>query len=194
MATLPAFSLAGSDGRTWTHADLKGRTTVLYFYPKDMTPGCTVESCGFRDHHGAITTKGAQVLGISPDSLASHAKFIAKESLNFPLLADTEQVLAKALGVWIEKSMYGRKYMGIDRSTFIIGPDLTILHEWRAVKVPGHVEEVVAALGGAAPAAPATPAAKPAKAAAKPTAKTKPAAKAKPTAKAKPAAKPTAKR
>jgi peroxiredoxin Q/BCP len=182
MATFPAFSLAGSDGRTWTHADLKGRTTVIYFYPKDMTPGCTVESCGFRDHQGAITAKGAQVLGVSPDSLASHAKFIAKESLNFPLLADTEQVLAKALGVWIEKSMYGRKYMGIDRSTFIVGPDLTILREWRTVKVPGHVEEVIAALGGTAPAAPAKPAAKPAK----------PAAKAKPTAKAKPKAKPAA--
>ena len=146
MAKIPAFSLPGSDGKTWSAKDLKGTPFVLYFYPKDSTPGCTTEACGFRDNLARLALRGITVLGVSPDSLKSHATFIAKQDLNFPLLADTEHVLAEKLGVWIEKSMYGRKYLGIDRSTFLIGADGTILETWRSVKVPGHVDAVLAAV------------------------------------------------
>ncbi len=146
MAKMPAFSLPGSDGRTWSAKDLKGEAYVLYFYPKDSTPGCTTEACGFRDNLARLTLRGVRLFGVSPDSLKSHATFIAKQDLNFPLLADADHVLADKLGVWIEKSMYGRKYMGIDRSTFLVGADGTILQEWRGVKVPGHVDEVLAAV------------------------------------------------
>lgn len=147
--TFPAFSLPGTDGRNWTAKDFKGRLTVLYCYPKDNTPGCTTESCDFRDAQAELTAAGAQVLGLSPDSLKSHQGFIAKQSLNFPLLADEEHALSEALGVWVEKSMYGRTYMGIERSTFLIGPTGKILQEWRKVKVPGHVAEVLAAVKAA---------------------------------------------
>ena len=147
-ARFPAFSLAGSDGRTWSEKDLRGRTTVVYFYPKDNTTGCTAESCGFRDRHAELARRGVQVLGVSPDSVKSHAGFIAKQSLPFVLLADVDKALAQALGVWIEKSMYGRRYMGIERSTFLVGPDLRVARAWRGVKVPGHVDEVVAAAAG----------------------------------------------
>lgn len=145
MAKLPAFTLPGSDGRTWTAKDLAGRPAVLYFYPKDMTPGCTTESCDFRDNHAALKKLGVQVFGVSCDSLASHAKFIAKEQLNFVLLADEERKLAEALGVWGEKQNYGKTYMGIIRSTFLVDGKGTIVREWRKVKVAGHVDEVVAA-------------------------------------------------
>ena len=146
MAKIPAFSLPGSDGKNWSAKDLKGTPFILYFYPKDSTPGCTTEACGFRDNLARLALRGVTLLGVSPDSLKSHATFIAKQDLNFPLLADTEHVLAEKLGVWIEKSMYGRTYMGIDRSTFLIGADGTILEEWRSVKVPGHVDAVLAAV------------------------------------------------
>lgn len=146
MAKIPAFSLPGSDGKTWSAKDLKGKPFVLYFYPKDSTPGCTTEACGFRDNLARLALHRVTVLGVSPDSLKSHATFIAKQDLNFPLLADTDHVLAEKLGVWIEKSMYGRTYMGIDRSTFLVGEDGTILEEWRSVKVPGHVDAVLAAV------------------------------------------------
>lgn len=146
MAKIPAFSLPGSDGKTWSAKDLKGTPFVLYFYPKDSTPGCTTEACGFRDNLARLALRGVAILGVSPDSLKSHATFIAKQDLNFPLLADTEHVLAEKLGVWIEKSMYGRNYMGIERSTFLIGADGTILETWRSVKVPGHVDAVLAAV------------------------------------------------
>jgi len=145
MTSLPAFSLPGSDGKTWTRKDLAGKPVVLYFYPKDATPGCTTEACDFRDQHSGLMKLGITVLGVSPDNLAKHAKFIAKEKLPFVLLADEEHVLADKFGVWGEKSLYGRKFMGIVRSTFLIGPDGVILKEWRKVKVAGHVTEVLAA-------------------------------------------------
>ena len=146
MAKIPAFSLAGSDGKTWSAKDLKGTPFILYFYPKDSTPGCTTEACGFRDNLARLALRGVTLLGVSPDSLKSHATFIAKQDLNFPLLADVDHVFAEKMGVWVEKSMYGRTYMGIDRSTFLIGADGTILESWRSVKVPGHVDAVVAAV------------------------------------------------
>jgi peroxiredoxin Q/BCP len=148
MATMPAFSLPGSDGKTWTNADLKGKRYVLYFYPKDSTSGCTTEACDFRDAAKEIAAAGLTVLGVSPDSLKSHANFITKQQLNFVLLADTEKTLSQALGVWVEKSMYGRKYMGIERSTFLVDAKGTIIKEWRKVKVNGHVAEVLAAAKG----------------------------------------------
>ena len=146
MAKIPAFSLAGSDGKTWSAKDLKGTPFILYFYPKDSTPGCTTEACGFRDNLARLALRAVTLLGVSPDSLKSHATFIAKQDLNFPLLADVDHVFAEKMGVWVEKSMYGRTYMGIDRSTFLIGADGTILESWRSVKVPGHVDAVVAAV------------------------------------------------
>ena len=146
MAKIPALSLAGSDGKTWSAKDLKGTPFILYFYPKDSTPGCTTEACGFRDNLARLALRAVTLLGVSPDSLKSHATFIAKQDLNFPLLADVDHVFAEKMGVWVEKSMYGRTYMGIDRSTFLIGADGTILESWRSVKVPGHVDAVVAAV------------------------------------------------
>ena len=123
-------------------ADFKGQKTVLYFYPKDNTSGCTAEACDFRDNYNRLTAK-AVVIGVSPDSVKSHIGFRQKQGLNFILLSDSEHKLAEALGVWKEKSMYGRKYMGIERSTFVIDKDGKIAHEWRKVKVAGHVDEVM---------------------------------------------------
>lgn len=145
MPKMPAFSLPGSDGATHGAKSLAGAPYILYFYPRDMTPGCTAESCDFRDHHADLRKLGVQVFGVSTDSLDSHAKFIAKEKLNFVLLADEEHVLAEKLGVWKEKNLYGKKSMGIERSTFLVAADGTIAQEWRKVKVDGHVAEVVAA-------------------------------------------------
>jgi peroxiredoxin Q/BCP len=146
VTTIPAFSLAGSDGRTWTRDDLAGKTTVLYFYPRDQTPGCTREACAFRDRKAAFARLGAQVVGVSPDGLEAHAKFIAKERLNFVLLADPEHRLAEPLGAWGEKVLYGKRSLGIIRSTFIVGPDLGLAKVWRKVSVDGHDEQVLAAL------------------------------------------------
>jgi len=146
MAKLPAFSLPGSDSSRHSAASLKGTMAVIYFYPKDATTGCTQEACDFRDQHKALAKLGVQVFGVSPDPLTSHAKFIAKQKLPFVLLADEDHAFAQALGVWAEKSMYGRKFMGVVRSTFFIGKDGSILAEWRKVKVAGHVDEVVAAV------------------------------------------------
>lgn len=145
MAKIPAFSLPGSDGATYSAKGLLGTPYVLYFYPRDMTPGCTTESCDFRDHQAALNKLGVTVFGVSCDSLESHAKFIAKEKLNFVLLSDTEHVLAEKLGAWGEKSNYGKTYMGLIRSTFLIDAKGQIVTEWRKVKVAGHVAEVVAA-------------------------------------------------
>ncbi len=131
----------------FTLDDYLGKTVVLYFYPKDNTSGCTAEACDFRDNLNRLTAKAA-VIGVSPDSLASHQKFRLKQNLNFTLVADTEHLLAEKFGVWKEKSLYGRKYMGIERSTFIIGAAGTVVREWRKVKVAGHVDEVLAALLG----------------------------------------------
>lgn len=140
----PEFSLADQDGNTHTLASLAGSKTVVYFYPKDDTPGCTTEACEFRDAAGQLA--GAKVLGVSPDSTASHQKFVKKYSLNFPLLADTEQQLSSALGIWVEKSMYGKKYMGIERTTYLLDEQGVVLKVWRKVKPNGHAADVLAAL------------------------------------------------
>ncbi|MEE6206641.1 MAG: thioredoxin-dependent thiol peroxidase [Alphaproteobacteria bacterium] len=125
--------------------NLKGHKTVLYFYPKDNTSGCTKEACDFRDNMNRLTAY-ADVIGVSPDSIASHQRFQQKQSLNFMLVADSNHELAEKYGVWKEKSMYGRQYMGIERSTFVIDEQGKIVKEWRKVKVAGHVEEVLTVL------------------------------------------------
>ena len=125
--------------------DLIGQITVLYFYPKDNTSGCTKEACDFRDNLNRLVSY-ATVIGVSPDSVASHIKFQQKHGLNFTLVADIEHTLAEKYGVWKEKSMYGRKYMGIERSTFIINAQGKMEKEWRKVKVSGHVDEILSAL------------------------------------------------
>ena len=122
--------------------DFKGQKVILYFYPKDNTSGCTQEACDFRDNINRLTSF-ATVIGVSPDSIKSHLKFKEKQSLNFILLSDLEHKLAEAFNVWVEKSMYGRKYMGIERSTFVLDENLNIIKEWRKVKVKGHVDEVI---------------------------------------------------
>ena len=122
--------------------DFKGQKVILYFYPKDNTSGCTQEACDFRDNINRLTSF-ATVIGVSPDSIKSHLKFKEKQSLDFILLSDPEHKLAEAFKVWVEKSMYGRKYMGIERSTFMLDENLNIIKEWRKVKVKGHVDEVI---------------------------------------------------
>lgn len=126
----------------YTLADFKGQKVVLYFYPKDNTSGCTQEACDFRDNMNRITPI-ATVIGVSPNDIKSHKKFKEKQDLNFLLLSDTEHTLSEAFGVWKEKSMYGKKYMGIERSTFILDENGNIVQEWRKVKVNGHVDEII---------------------------------------------------
>ncbi len=145
-AKAPAFSLKDQDGKTVKLSDFAGKQVVLYFYPKDMTPGCTTEACDFRDNNTKLTKAGAVVLGVSPDSEKSHQKFIAKYELSFPLLVDADHAVAEKYGAWGEKSLYGRKFMGIIRSTFLIGPDGKVKKVWPKVKVAGHVDEVLAAV------------------------------------------------
>jgi peroxiredoxin Q/BCP len=142
----PLFSLAADDGSKVKLADLKGSPVVLYFYPADDTPGCTKEACAFRDRAAELKKLGAKVFGVSPDDVASHVKFRDKFQLNFPLLADPDHKVAEAYGAWREKNMYGNKKMGIARSTFLIGPDGVVKKTWKAVKVDGHDEQVLAAL------------------------------------------------
>ena len=139
---LPAFSLAANDGKVYTDADITAGITVLYAYPRDMTPGCTTESQNFRDLNAEFEALGAKVIGVSKDSVASHQKFCAKESLPFLLLSDAEGELLTALGAMKEKSMYGKTFLGIERSTFVV-KDGEIVREWRKVKVPGHAQEVL---------------------------------------------------
>ena len=127
--------------------DFKGQKVILYFYPKDNTSGCTQEACDFRDNINRLTNY-AVVIGVSPDSIKSHKSFKEKQSLNFILLSDTEHKMAESFDVWKEKSMYGRKYMGIERSTFLIDEKGNIEKEWRKVKVKGHVEEVISYIAG----------------------------------------------
>ncbi|QAT88372.1 AhpC/TSA family protein [Corallococcus coralloides] len=179
----PGFSLPDQSGATVSLSQFKGRHVVLYFYPKDATPGCTTEACDFRDEHSALVKAGAVVLGVSPDSVASHQKFATKQGLPFSLLADPDHALADAYGVWGEKSLYGRKFMGLIRATFLIGPDAKVVRVWPKVKVAGHVAEVLATLQGGA-SSDAAPAPKKASAA-----KAKPATVKKPAAKKAPAAK-----
>lgn len=140
------FTLQASNGEQVSLSNYLGKNVVLYFYPKDMTPGCTTESCDFRDFNGEFEKLNTVVLGISPDDLKSHNKFIAKYELPFLLLADTEQVVCNQFGVWQLKKMYGKEYMGVERSTFLINKDGEIVQEWRKVKVDGHVQEVLEAV------------------------------------------------
>jgi peroxiredoxin Q/BCP len=142
----PEFSLESGTGETVKLKDFKGKPVILYFYPKDNTSGCTKQACDFRDTQPAITKAGAVVLGVSPDSVASHEKFAAKFELPFTLLSDPDHALAEKYGVWVEKSMYGRKYMGIERTTFLIDGNGKIAEIWSKVKVPGHVKAVVESL------------------------------------------------
>ncbi len=145
----PDFTLPSDEGRDVKLSDLRGRKVVVYFYPKDDTPGCTIEACEFRDALPRFEGLDAVVLGVSPDSVASHRKFREKFDLNFPLLSDTDHAVAEAYGAWKEKKRYGRTYMGIDRSTFLIDEDGTVLAIWRGVKAKGHAEVLAEALDGA---------------------------------------------
>jgi peroxiredoxin Q/BCP len=140
----PAFDLPGDGGVSLRLADYRGRKVVLYFYPKDDTSGCTVEACEFRDTLPKFA--GAKVVGVSPDSVASHQKFIKKFDLNFTLLADVDKALAEACGVWVEKSMYGKKYMGVARTTFLLDEEGIVRRVWTQVKPAGHAADVLAAL------------------------------------------------
>ncbi len=142
----PQFSLPTGDGKTLALKDLTGKKVVLYFYPKDNTSGCTKEACSFQENLSSLKKKGAILLGVSADSAASHAKFASKFDLSFPLLSDEKREVLKAYGVWKEKSMYGRKYMGIERTTFIIDEEGKIARIFPKVKVDGHTDEVLAAL------------------------------------------------
>jgi peroxiredoxin Q/BCP len=142
----PDFSLAADDGKAVALKDLRGRPVVLYFYPKDDTPGCTKEACQFRDSWKDVQQTGAVVLGVSPDSTTSHQKFKEKYSLPFPLLADVDHQVASAYGAWGEKSMYGKKYQGILRTTFLIDRTGRIARVFEKVKPDGHAAEVLAAL------------------------------------------------
>lgn len=142
----PAFSAQTNDGGELALKDLKGGKVVLYFYPKDDTPGCTKEAIAFTEHLAAFKRAGAVVVGVSKDSPAKHDKFIEKHGLKVRLVSDEDGSICEKYGVWVEKNMYGRKYMGIERATFLIDEAGKIRQIWRKVKVPGHVEEVLAAV------------------------------------------------
>jgi peroxiredoxin Q/BCP len=142
----PAFRLPDENGKPVSLSDFKGKKVVLYFYPKDATPGCTTEACDFRDNLNRLAKAGAAVLGVSADSVESHRKFKEKQGLNFPLLSDPDRQAIEAYGVWQEKSLYGRRFMGIVRSTFIIDEKGLVASVFPKVKVAGHVDEVLAAL------------------------------------------------
>ncbi len=139
----PDFKLASTDGSVVRLADFKGKKVVLYFYPKDDTPGCTKEACSFQENLARIKKKGAVVLGMSADSVASHMKFSGKYGLAFPLLSDETKDVCRAYGVWKEKSLYGRKFMGIVRTTFVIDEKGIIQHVFPNVKVDGHTQEIL---------------------------------------------------
>ncbi len=142
--TLPSFSLLDGSGGTVTDQDLRGRWAVIYAYPKDNTPGCTQESCDFRDSHAVLLKMGVQLFGISKDSPASHVKFAEKFELPFPLLSDPDKILLTALGAFGTKVMYGKEVQGIIRSTFLVDPQGVIRHVWPKVSVKGHVAAVLA--------------------------------------------------
>ena len=141
----PDFDLETDDGGRIRLADLTGKSVVVYFYPKDDTSGCTLEAIDFTKAAKAFAAAGAIVVGISPDTAKSHGKFKKKHGLGVTLAADPDKKAIGAYGVWVEKSMYGRKYMGVERATFLVGPDRRIKEVWRKVRVPGHVEAVLAA-------------------------------------------------
>lgn len=144
----PDFTLAADDGTKVKLSQLRGKPVVVYFYPKDDTPGCTREACAFRDRHSDLKKLGAVVLGISPDNAASHAKFRGKFDLNFPLLCDTDHKVAEKFGAWREKNMYGKVSMGVQRSTFLIDAEGKVAKVWKRVQVDGHDEQVIEALRG----------------------------------------------
>lgn len=144
----PSFLALVDENKELSLDNFQGSYLVIYFYPKDKTSGCTIESQDFRDYKNKFSKKNCKIVGVSRDSIKSHKSFIEKESLNFPLLSDPDETMCNAYGVMKEKSMYGRKYMGIERSTFLISPDGSLIKEWRGVKVPGHVEEVYEFLAG----------------------------------------------
>ncbi len=142
----PDFTAQDQNGNTHSLADYAGKTVVLYFYPKDDTPGCTKEACSFQDLSAQYAEKNVVVLGVSPDDTVSHEKFAKKFDLHFPLLADTEKKIAEAYEVWVEKSMMGKKYMGVERSTFVIGPDGNLSQVLRKVKAETHPGELLESL------------------------------------------------
>ncbi len=144
----PEFTMEADKGGSVSLKDLRGKTVVLYFYPKDDTPGCTRESCAFRDHYATFQGQDVQVYGVSCDDIPSHEKFAAKYDLPFPLLSDPDTSVSTAYGVYKEKTNYGRKYMGIERSTFVIDGDGRISRIFRNVKVDGHVEKVLDEVSG----------------------------------------------
>lgn len=139
----PGFTLQDQDWESHSLTDFKGQKILLYFYPKDSTPGCTVEACSFRDRLNELKKHGVQVLGVSPDSADSHKKFAKKYQLNFPLLADTEKEVVEAYGVWVEKSMFGKKYMGVQRDSFLIDEEGQVVKHYVKVKPANHVDEVL---------------------------------------------------
>ena len=145
----PPFALPDASGAVHRLEDQRGRWTVVYFYPKDDTPGCTVEACGFRDANSAIAERGADVWGISPQGAASKRAFGDKFGLDFPLLIDSDHAVAAAYGSWVEKTNYGKTYMGVARRTFLVDPEGRIAHVWEKVRPEGHPAEVLAALDAA---------------------------------------------
>ena len=155
---VPDFDLATDRGDRVSTASLRGKRYVLYFYPKDDTPGCTREACSFRDHLPSFEGAGVPVYGVSADDVGAHARFVAKHRLNFPLLADPDRQLIQAMGVWVEKSLYGRRYFGIARATFVVSAEGRIEKVWEKVSPDGHGPEVLAYLRGEAPPAKPAPA------------------------------------
>ena len=145
----PAFTLQADDGSTVSLEDLRGQTTVLYFYPKDDTSGCTTQACEFRDAHAEFDAAGLRVIGVSPAPVSSHVSFRDKHGLPFTLLSDPDHEVAEAYGVWVEKSMYGRTYWGVERSTFVIGPDGVLREALYKVKPKGHAASVLGLAGAA---------------------------------------------
>lgn len=139
----PDFSLLNEVGEIVQLADFKGKNVVLYFYPKDMTPGCTTQACDFRDRYEDFSDVNAVILGVSMDDASKHTKFIDKHGLPFSLLVDTDRRIAEAYGVWVLKKMYGKEYMGIERSTFLINEEGVVVKEWRKVRVKNHIEDVL---------------------------------------------------
>lgn len=144
--TAPDFDVLTDEGTSLKLSDLRGKTVILYFYPKADTPGCTKEACSFRDSFPRFSGTDAVVLGVSPDEVKAQAKFKAKYNLPFTLLADADHAIAEAYGVWVEKSMYGKRYLGVARTTFVIGPDGKITHIFENVKPEGHAEQVLQAM------------------------------------------------
>ncbi|KPV55901.1 peroxiredoxin [Paenibacillus sp. A3] len=146
---VPDFTLTAGNRESVTLSQFRGKYVVLYFYPKDMTPTCTEESCQFRDYNGQFKALNTEVIGISPDDLKSHGKFAAKYELPFLLLSDPDHAVCELFGVWQMKKMYGREYMGVVRSTFVIDPQGKLVREWRGVRIKGHVEQVLEAVKAA---------------------------------------------